>query len=334
MSATLNASSSSYVLAADIGGTNTRIGLADQNGALYNVLLEPTARGEGSLVLQIKRMAGEVAESMGYRHNLVAAAVAIPCAVTPRSSIIHRSDNLPELNGFPLRERLMSALKVPVVLENDVNVAALGEMWRGAGINVPDFIMLAVGTGVGMGVICNGQLMRGKSGAAGEVAYLPLGSDPFAPNVQEHGALAHSASGQAIAASAADLLPYYPKSNLQQGADAREVIEAAADGDCLGLHLLGREARLLAQALLSVVAVLDPALLLLGGGVGSNPHLLAPVQEELARLMVDAPPVRIAALGNQAGLVGAAEIALSLSRSGGAESLITKSTVTVDRESK
>jgi glucokinase len=94
------------------------------------------------------------------------------------------------------------------------------------------------------------------------------------------------------------------------------VIEAAAGGDCLGLHVLGREASLLAQALLSVVAVLDSTLLLLGGGVGSNPHLRAPVQEQLDRLMLDAPPVRIAALGDKAALVGAAEIALSLSESG------------------
>lgn len=304
-------SADDYVLAGDIGGTTARIGVANAEQGLRSVVLEPTATDPDDLVAQIARMAREAAKRVGYVGSAAAAAIAVPAAVTPGTGRIHRSDNLPKLNGFPIRERLMETFDLPVILENDVNAAALGEMWQGCASDVPDFVLFAIGTGVGMGIVCGGQLLRGTSGASGEAAYLPIGFDPFDPAVRDCGALTHTASGSAIVALMEDLLASYPTSVLRRGDGVEQIFAASSTGDQLGLEVLRREGALIAQALLSTVALLDPALLLLGGGIGSSPHLLGPVREHLARLIPDPPPVRTAALGNRAGLVGAANMALA-----------------------
>jgi len=190
------------------------------------------------------------------------------------------------LSGAPLRRLLEDALAVPVAIDNDVNLAALAES-RERGID--DLAFIGIGTGVGMGIVTGGRLLRGAHGAAGELGQLPVGDHAVAPP-DELGPLEAIAGGAGLAARA-------------RAGSAHEVFEAGPRA------LLDDQARVLAAAIRAVVALLDPELTVLGGGIGCRPDVLARVQAALAAHGTPAPPVETSRLGEDAGLLGALALA-------------------------
>jgi glucokinase len=176
-------------------------------------------------------------------------------------------------------------------------MAALGEQRTGSGHEYRDFVFVAVGTGIGMGIVVNGNLCRGARGAAGEISYLPLGTDPFDPANQIRGALEEAVAGATIARR-------YEEATGER-VSVPVVFERAGAGDEHALAAIDDEAKHIALAVAAVGAVLDPEAVVLGGGVGSRTELLEPVRRWLGRLGAHAPIVKTSLLGHRAALIGA-----------------------------
>jgi predicted NBD/HSP70 family sugar kinase len=209
--------------------------------------------------------------------------------------------NIPGLEGRELGRELREKLALDVTLENDVNLAAVGERWAGVARGVDDFAFLSVGMGMGMGLVLGGELHRGNHGAAGEVDWALAGvADEVDP------------SAEGVAALAARLAPAGSAgTSLAPPYDAREIFAAARRGDPLGRSVVEEVARRIAAHITPIAAVADPALVVLGGGLGANGDLLlTPVRRLLAAWIPYPPRVEISSLGDAAVLMGALAVGL------------------------
>lgn len=298
------------VLGVDLGGTKVRAAIADGSGA---VLAEMTAatdgRGGRHVVEQIAVLARSLVDSAGATTARVrATAVGTPGVPDAQSGTLGLSPNVDGLAAVSLRDELADRLGHPVVLDNDVTAAAVGERWAGCARGCEDFVFVAVGTGIGMGIVSGGRVLRGAHGAAGEIGYLPLGTDPFDPVNQHRGALEEATAGEKVAARF--------RAATGTTISTRGVFDLAAQGVPAAVTVVGEHARYLALAITAVTAVLDPALVVLGGGVGSRPELLEPVRAGLAELGKAPVEVRTTSLGNRASVVGTLNLALRAARLG------------------
>jgi glucokinase len=225
--------------------------------------------------------------------------------------------NLPALNNFPISETLESVLGVKVTLENDANAAAIGENWLGASKGCADSIMVTLGTGVGGGIIINNRLVRGAGGAAGEIGHICV--EPFgAPcNCGSRGCLEQYASATAIVRLAEILKPKYLQSNLNHASPltARDLYQAATDeSDELALEVFRLMGFYLGLALSDLINILNPEIIVIGGGVSAGshlfmPHLQATIRERSYSKDMQSSKVELALLGDDAGLIGAAKLA-------------------------
>ncbi len=180
-----------YSLGVDLGGTKLSAALADLSGEIVAESSEATDRRGGRHVLQqIRRVAGALAASSGAElDRLKSVVIGTPGVVDPQSGAIALVPNIPGLSEIDVRRELGALFGgLDVLIENDVNLTMLGEAWRGAARGAENAAFLAVGTGIGLGLIVNGKLVRGATGAAGEIAYLPIGGDLVSPRALEVGA--------------------------------------------------------------------------------------------------------------------------------------------------
>ncbi|MBQ1044291.1 MULTISPECIES: ROK family protein [unclassified Micromonospora] len=294
---------SGHVAGVDLGGTKLRAALANLDGRVVSEKVQPTdPRGGVAVAAQIDTLLRELAARAGVDWSDVrASAIGLPGVPDPSTGAIELSPNVSDLEALDVRAELTRRLGHPVVLDNDVNMAAAGERWLGSGRTHRHFVFVAVGTGVGMGIVSNGELVRGARGAAGEISYLPLGTDPFDPGNQVKGALEEAVAGAALAAR------YRAVSGEQ--ASVPDVFDRAAAGDPLALAAIDEEARLIALAVAAVTAVLDPEAVILGGGIGSRIELVEPVRRWVAALSADVPLIKTSQLGDRAGLLGAIAVA-------------------------
>jgi predicted NBD/HSP70 family sugar kinase len=225
------------------------------------------------------------------------AVIGIPGIIDRRTGRAALAENVPGLDGLDIAAELEARLHVPVTVENDVNLAALGEQWRGIGEGVDDFVFLSVGTGLGAGLVLRGELHRGHHGAAGEVDYAIEGVDPAAPEITEYAAELAAEGRHATTLTA----PF----------DVRAIFGAARAGDELGRAVVDEEARRIALHVAPIAAVADVALVVVGGGIGANGDLLlAPVREHLAKLLPYPPQVEVSSLGDAAVLTGTLAVGL------------------------
>jgi predicted NBD/HSP70 family sugar kinase len=289
-----------YVVGIDLGGTKVVAGIAGGGGAIVADRREPTATG-GELVGQLARLVRELARDADIDPERIVA-TGIGGAGVPEGGAFGLAPNLVGAADASFAGRLSEALTHPVVLENDVNVAALGELHHGVGRRHRDFAVVAVGTGIGMGIVIDGRLVRGSRGAAGEIGFLPLGADPLAEENRRRGPLEEMVAGDAMAERF--------RRAAGVAATAEEIFERAGRGDPAALDALDEEAKWVAAALVAAHAVLDPELFVLTGGIGSHPGLLPRVRDWLARHGAGAIDVRISELGAQAPVAGAIRLAL------------------------
>ncbi|WP_084079292.1 ROK family protein [Demequina sp. NBRC 110057] len=287
------------VMGVDLGGTKVRAALGDASGALLAIDEAPTADAGAGLDRQLAALLGRLAAAAGVDPAAVRA-TAVGGAGVASADGFTLAPNLAHLDGTDVRGALEEALGHAVVLENDVNVAALGELHAGdAG---DDFAFVSLGTGIGMGLVLGGRLIRGARGAAGEIGYLPLGADPLDPDNHRRGALEEMVAGETIAQRYEDL--------TGTAASTRQVFSRAARGDDCAAAVVDGYARWVAAALGAVIAVVDPGRIVLGGGIGLRPELLPRVQTWLARIGHSQVPVVTSALGDRAPLAGAVHLAL------------------------
>ncbi|MFC4079024.1 ROK family transcriptional regulator [Amycolatopsis samaneae] len=299
-----------HVVGVDIGRRAIRIAVADLEGSIVARLDEPNrCRSAGALVRSVGASAARaVAEAGLSPADVVSTVVGTPGIPDPRTGTVHRAPNLPGWERRGLLHDLRAALGplgADLVVENDANLTAVGEHALGAALGVDVLVCLTVGTGIGLGVLIGGKLFRGASGAAGEIADLPYGRHPA--RARRPGPMEDAAAGHAVVAAA--------QARGLTVRTAKDVFARARAGDPAALEVVEQEAVKLAYVVASVTAVLDPGLIVLGGGIGGNADLLAgPLRRALAATTPFAPELVAGQLGEDAVLAGAIATALDTAR--------------------
>lgn len=290
------------VLGIDIGGTKTAAALVDRGGRVLHRREAPTpARSGPEAVLDAAaRLAADLLGAAAGPVGVGTAGTVDPATGTIR----YATDSLPGWTGTPVADALAARLGRPVRVTNDVNAAALGECWAGAGRDHAYVLLVAVGTGLGGALVRNGRVEAGARGAAGEVGHLPApGAERLRCGCGRHGHLEAIASGSGLAAAYA----------VETGTEVtgRTVADRAAAGDAVARRVVDRAGAALGAALAGLVALLDPdAVLVAGGAAGALlPAASAAYAAEVPAGWADVP-LRPAALGADAVLVGAARLAM------------------------
>jgi len=302
-----------YVLGLDVGAQYLRGGVADLAGSV---------RARGAVRLHASSVRGRIDELIQLADGLCAEAgvdrAAIAQTVLGSPGVYDQTRDAMALTGRPpgwerpevmnwLREELGQAL----VVENDINAAALAEQAGGHGREVGSFAFVSVGTGIGMGLVVGGQLVRGAHGVAGEIAYVPMtggrGAEPDTRSsaADWRGALEDASSAAAVVRSAR-------RAGLRGQVSARSVFQAAARGDDRAAVVVADEAQLVARMLCAVISVIDPELIVLGGGIGQAPGFADTVIAELGPMAPVLPDVRVSALGTEAVVDGCLAAAAEL----------------------
>jgi predicted NBD/HSP70 family sugar kinase len=281
------------VLGLDLGARFVRGAVCDLAGevrARQDVELAVAEVAEA--VEAIERLRSSLLETSGLDRNRIdGVVVGVPGVVEQGTGLLRLAENVAGLEGRAFASELQGALDLPVRLENDVNLAALGEQWRGVARGVDDFVFLSIGTGVGAGVVLAGELHRGRHGAAGEIDFALIafdGVDPAAPQVSE---LAGELVGRAE--------------------DPRTIFGAAREGDEGACKVVAEVARRIALHIAPFAAVADVELVVLGGGIDL---LLDPVGRQLAEWLPFPPRLEVSTLGEAAVLTGALAVGVQAAR--------------------
>jgi predicted NBD/HSP70 family sugar kinase len=303
------------VIGGDIGGSNVRVAAADLFGEPICDLKQPTARDGGSAVgVQLLEMVSEAIDLAGADHGRpLALGISSPGVVDQASGrVTSLAYNVAPEGGFDPVEVIRDRFDLPVLVENNVNLAAVGEKWFGLARGFSTIVFIAIGAGIGMGTIIDDELVRGAHGAAGEIGYLPLTVDPFDPRHRLHGGLEDEIGAAGIVAAF----------NERRGPDdpepaaVHEVFELAGAGNPAARSVVDYVASRLGTAIATVCAILDPELVVLGGGIGANPALLRPVRGSAAALVPITARIETSVLGEGAALQGAIAVALHAARTG------------------
>jgi predicted NBD/HSP70 family sugar kinase len=301
-----------FVIGVDVGGTNLRVLVADLLGATVAEERRRTvARGGAQVVRQIAELTSALVDQLGLDSaRLLAVAVSTPGVIDPGTDRVSYAYNIGESDPFDLRGPLARLFDVPLLIENNVNCAALGEQRLGLARAVPSFAFISIGAGVGMGLVYRDQLVRGTHGAAGEIGYLPLAADPFAPEHRRRGALEDQAGAAGILELATRRTdwPGRPPETVE------EIFLLAAGGSRPAAEVVEAEGRMIGMGVAALATVVDPTLVVLGGGIGSNPLLLPSVRRSVAAILPFPPDIATSQLGASASLHGAVALALSSAR--------------------
>jgi glucokinase len=301
------------VLVFDIGGTRVKAGLAGDDG-ISSLTTVPTEVGSvGGLVNQIATVGRQLLH--GDRPSAVGISVK-GIVDSDRGSLAEVNPPLDRLNGEPLSDLVAEALGAPVRIENDARMHALGELVHGAGRGTENLVCLTLGTGVGVGVVVEGRLLRGKRGVLGILAgHITIDADGPECTCGSIGCLEALIGSQGLVADARRRAAEHPDSRLSADAlDPRAIFAAAAAGDTAAAATIQRFTHLLGCGVVSLIHVYDPDVVVIGGGVSASaPQFLDQVQRFVDEHAWTQPKgrVRLAAsmLGDTAALFGAAELA-------------------------
>lgn len=207
---------------------------------------------------------------------------------------------------FPLRDRLARRYSLPITVDNDVNLAALGEHWFGAGQNTQNMVLVAIGTGIGAGIIIDGALYRGAHEASGEIGHMIPGREFFGRDFEEFGALESMASGTGITARAVEALKALKEPAGQDGLVAEQVFELSRRKVTWAQDLISETVDYLALAIANLAVTFDPEVIVLGGGVtGSADLLVQPILKRLEGMIPSPPRLVVSDLGLRATVMGA-----------------------------
>jgi predicted NBD/HSP70 family sugar kinase len=291
------------VLGLDLGARFLRGAICDLGGAVlarHDVQLD--GPDVAKLIDTVVSLKTTLVQATGLpAESLNGAVIGVPGVIDPLNETIHLATNIHGLEGRAFGSELREHLGMPVTLENDINLAALGERWLGVARGVDDFVFLSIGTGMGAGLVLHGDLHRGHNGAAGELDYALGGADELSPCAGALLGLTKRLADEGAHATSL-VAPY----------DARAVFTAARRGDQLARAVVSEEARRIALHIAPVAAVADVRLVVLGGGLGTNGDLLLePVRDLLAGWLPYPPLVEVSGLGDAAILSGALAVGRS-----------------------
>src|SRR5260370_3290611 len=268
-----------YVVGVDVGRGWIRGAVANLTGQIMARKDKPNdAQSASALVAMISHMARDVVADADLSWSqVVHAVIGTPGVFDEQSKRVLFASNLPEWGRHGLLAELQAAFGLSLSLENDANLAALGERSFGWGSSAGTFVYIWVGTGVGMGIVINGALYRGTRGAAGEIGFLPFGWDEV---VEESGNISESYLGMfEEATSAGGIVRLAQELGLPASLSPRQIFDAAQHADSKALAVVEQEGYRLELAIAVITAVLDPELVVLGGGIGQRGELLIPPLE-------------------------------------------------------
>ncbi len=301
-----------WVLSIDVGREWIRAGLSDLSGTKVARAASPTSPATtASLIAQVRGLADRLTAEAGITLSHVDQIVmGIPGVIPPGEDHLSLAPNFPGLEAPNATADIQAALMSPILFENDINLAAVGEHVQGMARGVDDFVLISIGNGVGMGVILDGELRHGATGLAGEIGYLALDMERV---VERPGPKWGAGPFEALV-SADGIVGLAQEKGLTEARRAVDVFDAARLGDDAARECVAIEARRLAHAIAAVAAVLDPGLVVLGGGIGSGAGdlLLAPIAEALPKISPFSPRVAVSALGADAVIAGAGAVGLRL----------------------
>lgn len=313
------------VVGVDMGASHVHVVLADLRG---KILLESEASfniADGP-ELCLQHMVGLVSKLLAHAGcawvDIRAVGIGVPGPVVTAQGIVSSPPIMPGWDGFPIRSYLEEQWRKPVMIDNDADLGALGEWMFGAGRGESNLAYIKVGTGIGCGLMIDGKIYHGVLGTAGEIGHVTVSQDGPPCKCGNYGCLEVMAGGRAIAQRAELVVKAGQRTSLadlprDKGLTAQDVAHAAQQGDLISQQLLSDAGRHIGSALASLINLLNPALILIGGGVaGAGDFLLNPIREAVQqrslRASLAATRIRQAELGVHSVAMGAVALALNV----------------------
>ncbi|MFT8362286.1 MAG: ROK family glucokinase [Sporolactobacillus sp.] len=306
------------IIGLDIGGTTIKIAILDEDAKILFRWIIPTNHEDcGAYILE------EIWQSVSNRLNMLkikknsilGIGVGAPGLIDDKTGIVLEAVNIGWAN-YHLIDDLKELSQLPVFLENDANLAALGENWKGGGKKARNMITVTLGTGVGCGIIANGEILHGANGTAGEIGHVTMDAQGYLCNCGRVGCLDTIASATGIVHQALDIIQNEPKSDLaryyrkKSKIDAKDIFVLAESGDFLAKEIVEHTSEVLGRSLAFTATIINPTKIILGGGVSAaGKALLHKVskyfhQYTLPRISAVCN-IEMAQLGNDAGIIGA-----------------------------
>ena len=323
--------SEKVLVGVDLGGTNLKAGTVTQEGNVVSRVKAPTHAEDGPeagidrIVCSIEQA---LDESGCSRNDVIAVGCGAPGPLNWTAGIVHTPPNLPGWKDVPLARMLTDRLGITSFIENDANSAGYGENWAGAGREVKDLVALTLGTGIGGAIILDNRLWRGIDGTAGEIGHMIIQVDGRPCNCGSRGCLEQYGSATGIVATAREMVASGRETIITDMAagnldnlTSKDVYEAYVRGDRLAAEVFAETGRLLGIGLTTLANLLNPEMFVICGGVtAAGDVLFDPMRQTLRELAFREPGERAqvvpAQLGGDAGLIGAAGVALQRVRSG------------------
>jgi glucokinase len=306
----------------DMGGTNIRLAFIDEGGVVVSARRYGTFAQEGkdAVISRLSSAASELIAEGGALGTVIGIGIGAPGLI--EKGVVHFSPNLPGWKEVPLQRLLEEALGLPVVLENDANAVAYGEKSLGAGKGFDSLVCITLGTGVGGGIILDGKIWRGAFGMAGEVGHMVVEPEGERCSCGNRGCLETYASATGIIRMAREAVRRGDASwetvNL-----TTEVLEGfARNGDKAAIHLFSEAGRYLGIGVASLLHMLNPEAVIIGGGVSRawdlfSPSMMDEINRRCFREIVERTRIMPASLGDNAGILGAARLAFEKNRDEG-----------------
>jgi len=297
----------------DFGGTSVKIGLCRGPEIIATAERIPTEEHDGPSSL-LDAIVASLKELEIEHGEIFSIGIGVPGLVEADTGFIHGLTNVPGWDNYPLRRILIEKTGLPVVVENDANAMAYAEWKYGAGQDKNNIVALTLGTGVGGGVIINGKPLRGATGTAGEVGQMSIDFQGKVGNYGTHGALEKYMGNQEIAEHAIVKYADIGEAKKVKDCSPRRIAEAAQGGDEIARQIWGDVASWLGTALSSIVWVINPEAIIIGGGIAKAGDLLFdPLKQKLASQLStvtwNGTDVLPAHFGNEAGIIGSAALA-------------------------
>lgn len=311
------------IVACDLGGTRTRVGLINTDGKIKFQADQPTShRSSKEVISGIIHLSEELMSAAGIdRKSILGVGIGVPGMVEYDKGLVVFSPHLPLRNTF-VKKQIADHFSVPIFVDNDATLAVMGEKHFGQGKNVANMIMLTIGTGIGGGIIINGEVYRGSTGSSAEIGHMVIDINGPRDDCGNNGCLEVLASGDSIGVMARQEIKKHPGSKIMDYAEGsirkitgEVVARAAKDGDQLAQRILREIGRFLGVGLTNLVNIFNPELIVIGGGVIEGDTIILTEAKKVVSkkaLQPNRDVVKIvpSKLGNSAGLLGAAALVL------------------------
>jgi len=277
-----------FAIGVDLGGTNLRIAAVDSNGKVLEKITTSTqvARGRDQVIDEMCTAIQEVVSKQKNAGELAGIGIGVPGIIEMKTGMLRESPNLPGWHNYPVRDEIQRRLKATVILENDANAAALGEKWLGAAAGVDDMCMFTLGTGVGGGVVMQGQIWHGMTGMAGELGHINVEPEGHPCKCGSRGCLEQYASATAVKRMAQEAIsagnaPQMARAMKEDVEFTSKVIyDLAMQGDAPARGVFERVGKALGIVVADMVNIFNFPMYVIGGGVSSAWDAFAPLMLE------------------------------------------------------